>query len=99
MFVETLTASTEEWRTWTTRLRLFTEPPAALVGSVAWRADDGTVTHVSVWDTPGAVADFYLERVEPLIATDGPPPAKPARHGEPVMVYLRGPVSTVTNQA
>ena len=43
---------------------------------------------------PSAVADFYLERVEPLIATAGPPPAKPARRGEPVMVYLRGPATT-----
>jgi hypothetical protein len=99
MFVETLTAPAEEWRTWVTRLRFFTEPPLALVGCVAWRLDDGTVTLVSVWDRPGAVADFYLERVEPLIATDGTPPAKPVRHGEPVMVYQRGAVSTMTNEA
>jgi hypothetical protein len=94
MFVETFSAAEEEWRTWATRLRLFSDPPSALVGSVAWRGEAGTVTHVSVWDTARAVADFYLERVEPLIATDGPPPAKPARHGEPVMVYLRGSVRT-----
>lgn len=93
MFVETLTAPADEWRKWATGLRLFTEPPPALVGSIAWQSDDGSVTHVCVWDTPNAVADFYLERVEPLIATDGPPPAKPARRGEPVKVYLRGPVS------
>jgi hypothetical protein len=99
MFVETFSAPAEEWRKWATRLRLFTEPPSALVGSVAWRAGDGMVTHVSVWDTPGAVADFYLERVEAVIATDGPPPAKPARHGEPVMVYLRGSVAASPNQA
>jgi hypothetical protein len=92
MFVETLSSPADTWQDWTTRLRLFTEPPPALVSLIAWRADDGTIAHVSVWETPGAVAEFYLERVEPLIATDGPPPTKPVRRGEPVMVYQRGSV-------
>ncbi|MGE5830787.1 MAG: hypothetical protein ACM30G_20830 [Micromonosporaceae bacterium] len=99
MFAETVTVPAREWHAWTTRLRLLTEPPAALVGSIAWRVADGSVMHVNVWDSPAAVADFYLERVEPLIMADGPPSAKPVRHGEPVAVYLRGPMTSVADDS
>jgi hypothetical protein len=48
------------------------------------------VTVVNVWDTAGAIADFYLERVGPIVDVEGEPANKPARHGEPLAVYLRG---------
>ena len=89
MFVETVTAPRAEWQRWTERLRLFTDPPPTLVSSVAWASDPDTVTNVNVWDTPSAVADFYLERVEAVVEAEGPPPHKPVRHGSPVAVYLR----------
>lgn len=89
MFVETITAPGEVWHRWTDRLRLFSEPPAALSAAIAWDNGDGTITAVNVWDTPSAVADFFLERVEPVIAAEGQPDYKPVRHGEPVASYFR----------
>jgi len=89
MFVETITAPYDEWQRWTERLRLFTDPPAALVSSVAWPSDPETITNVNVWDTASAVADFYVERVQAVIDADGPPAHKPVRHGSPVAVYVR----------
>jgi hypothetical protein len=89
MFVETVTAPRTEWQRWTERLRLFTDPPPALVCSVAWTSDPDSVTNVNVWETPSAVADFYEERVEAVIEAEGPALHKPVRHGAPVAVYIR----------
>lgn len=89
MFVETITAPGEVWRHWTDRLRLLTEPPPALFASVAWDNGDGTISALNIWDNPSAVADFFLERVEPVIAAEGNPDYKPLRHGEPVASYFR----------
>ena len=85
MFVETITQPAAEWRYWTGQLPLLDDPPAALVASIAWEPGDGTITNVNVWDSPAAVGDFHLERVE----ADGEPEHKPIRHGEPVHVYVR----------
>jgi hypothetical protein len=89
MFVETIDCPGEVWRHWTDRLRLFAEPPSALFASIAWDNGDGTVSAVNVWDNPSAVADFFLERVEPVIAAEGKPDYKPVRRGEPVASYFR----------
>jgi hypothetical protein len=89
MFVETITAPDDVWLHWTDRLRLFSEPPSALFASIAWHNGDGTISAVNVWDNPSAVADFFLERVEPVIAAEGKPDYKPVRRGEPVASYLR----------
>jgi hypothetical protein len=94
MFVESITAPRAEWQRWTERLCLYTDPPPALVSSVAWASDANTVTSVNVWETPGAVADFYVERVEAAIEAEGPPPHKPVRHGAPLAVYVRQSSST-----
>jgi hypothetical protein len=89
MFVETISAPAQEWQVWNDRLRLFTDPPAALVASIVWNAGDGQVSGVNLWASAEAVADFFVERVHPLVAVDGKPATTPARHGEPVAVYLR----------
>jgi hypothetical protein len=89
MFVETVSAPRPEWESWTERLRLFTDPPPALVSSIAWSAGDSTIINVNVWENAAAVADFYLDRVEPVIDSYGEPAHKPVRHGEPVAMYLR----------
>jgi hypothetical protein len=89
MFVETITAPGEVWHRWTDRLRLFSEPPATLFASIAWDNGDGTITAVNVWDNPSAVADFFLDRVEPVIAAEGKPDYKPVRHGEAIASYVR----------
>lgn len=89
MFIETITAPRGEWQQWTERLRLFTDPPAALVSSIAWVSDADTVTNVNVWETPSAVADFYVERVEAAIEAMGAPSHKPIRRGPPVAIYIR----------
>jgi len=89
MFVETVSAPREQWQIWTQRLRLLTDPPPALVSSIAWAADDSTIVSVNVWDSHTAVAEFYLDRVEPVIEAHGQPAHKPVRHGEPVAIYVR----------
>ena len=68
---------------------MLTEPPAALIASIAWQTEDGRVTAVNVWDSAEAVADFFVERVHPIVEAEGEPATKPMRHGEPVALYLR----------
>ena len=89
MFVETITAPAQEFRAWNERLRLLSDPPAALVASIAWVAGEGQVSGVNVWETAEAVADFFIERIHPIVAAEGKPATTPTRHGEPVAVYLR----------
>jgi hypothetical protein len=89
MFVETITAPNEEWQQWAERLRILSDPPAALVATIAWSATPGQVTALNVWDSPEAVSDFFVERVHPIVADEGAPAVSPTRHGEPVAVYIR----------
>ena len=44
MFVETITAPREEWERMTEKLRVMSDPPEALVATVAWVGKDGLVT-------------------------------------------------------
>jgi hypothetical protein len=90
MFVETVTAPRDDWQHWTTRLRLFSEPPSALVAAIAWDSGDGMVSGVNLWEDASAVGDFFVERVQTLVAEEGQPDYKPARHGEAVAAYIRG---------
>lgn len=89
MFVETVTAPQALWHQWSSRVRILSEPPSALVAVVAWDVGDGTITSVQVWDSPSAVADFFVERVQPLIEAEGPPDYKPVRYGNAVAAYFR----------
>jgi hypothetical protein len=89
MFVETVTSPRDEWDKWNERLRMTTDPPGALVASVAWVGKDGLVTALNVWDSPDAVADFYMERVGSFVQTEGAPPHPPERHGPPIAAYFR----------
>ena len=89
MFIETVTAPREVWEQWSTRLRLFSEPPAALVAAVAWNAGDGMITSLNVWDDPSAVADFFVDRVQPVVESEGPADYKPVRRGNAVATYFR----------
>jgi hypothetical protein len=89
MFVETFVAPREEWESFTDRIRLFSEPPAALMAAIAWDGGEGRVVQVNLWDEPSAVADFFIERVMAVVERYGEPSNKPARHGPPVASYLR----------
>jgi hypothetical protein len=89
MFVETIVLPRQEWEKWTERLRLSVDPPDALIATIAWDSGDGEVASINVWDTPWAVADFYLERVGPLVKVEGEPTSKPQRRGEPLAFYVR----------
>jgi hypothetical protein len=89
MFVETIALPRAEWERWHERLRYATDPPEALVATIVWDSGNGQVAGVNLWDTPKAVADFYLERVAPIVEVEGEPANKPKRHGEPLAVYLR----------
>ena len=94
MFVETVTAPRELWQQWTISLRLFSEPPPALVATVAWDIGDDMITSVNIWDNPSAVGDFFLERVQPVIEAEGLPDYKPVRHGNAVATYFRAAPSS-----
>jgi hypothetical protein len=89
VFIETIVLPRGEWEHWHERLRLWDDPPEALIASIAWESGDGEVTGVNVWERPGAIADFYLERVRPFVEAEGEPTSKPQRHGEPLVFYLR----------
>jgi hypothetical protein len=89
VFVETIVLPRQEWEHWHESLRLSADPPETLIATIAWDSGDGEVVGVNVWETPGAVADFYLERVGPMVEAEGEPSNKPRRHGEPLAFYLR----------
>ena len=89
MFVETITQPADEWKEWTERLALLSDPPPALVASIAWSTDDGNITGLNLWESPEAVGDFFMERTQRVIAELGEPKSKPKRHGAPVAVYIR----------
>jgi hypothetical protein len=89
MFVETISLSRSDWEQLHERLRYTTDPPDALIATIVWDAGGGRVAGVNLWDSPQAVADFYLERVRPIVEAEGEPVSKPQRHGEPLAVYLR----------
>jgi hypothetical protein len=89
MFVETIALPREEWERWHERLRYATDPPEALVATIVWDSGEGQVKGVNLWETPKAIADFYLERVRPIVEAEGETTSKPKRHGEPLAVYLR----------
>ncbi len=59
VFIEQVTAPREEFELWDARLGMVTQPPPALALSVAWESD-GVVTCINVWDSPQAIADFFL---------------------------------------
>jgi len=89
MFVETIELPRAEWERWRELLHFTTDPPDALVATVVWDSGDGRVAGVNLWDSPGAIADFYVDRVEPIVAVEGEPTEKPQRRGEPLAFYLR----------
>jgi hypothetical protein len=89
MFVETIVLPRPEWERWHERLRYSTDPPEALIATIVWDSGDGQVTSISVWDTPGAIADFDMERVKPIVEAEGEPSNTPRRHGGPLAFYLR----------
>lgn len=99
MFVETITTSRDEWDRWNERLRMLAEPPTALIASIAWLTGNGDVTSVNLWDSPEAVAEFFFDRVQPLVQAEGEPTIRPERHGEPLAVYLRGSAETEPEQS
>jgi hypothetical protein len=88
MFVERLTAPRREFELWDARLRMVTDPPPALALSVAWE-QDGEVTCINVWDSPEAIADFFIERVRPFVEDEGTPANKPQRLGHAIRAYVR----------
>jgi hypothetical protein len=89
MLVETIELPRDEWERWHDRLRFSADPPEALVATIVWDSGDGQVAGVNLWETPEAVADFYMDRVGPIVAVEGEPTEKPQRHGEPLAFYLR----------
>ena len=89
MHVQTVTAPCDEWEQWNERLRMVSDPPQGLLAAIAWNAGDGQVTALNLWETPEAVADFFMERIQPVVEAEGEPVNKPLHHGPPILVYIR----------
>jgi len=89
MFIESIALPRSEWERWHERLGYSTDPPQALIATIAWDSGDGQVIAMNVWETPKAIAEFYMERVRPIVEAEGEPSSKPQRHGEPLAFYLR----------
>lgn len=89
MFVEQVTLPRAEWEEWTGRLRLLAEPPSTLIACFAWPSEDDTITSINVWDSASDVADFFLDRAQPVVETYGPPSRKPERLGDAIRAYIR----------
>ena len=89
MFVETITSDRDEWEMLDRKLRMREDPPNGLVASVTWDIGDGKVTMLNVWDEPGHISDFNVERAASAFAEVGQPTGKPKRHGEPIAVFIR----------
>ena len=83
-----------EWEEWIGRLQLLTEPPAALVAFFAWPSEDDTITSINVWDSASDIADFFVDRAQPIVETEGPPSGKPERLGDAISAYIRPDVVT-----
>jgi len=47
------------------------------------------ITSLNVWDNPSAVADFFVDRVQPVVEAEGPADYKPVRRGNAVATYFR----------
>jgi hypothetical protein len=92
VFVETITIPRPEWEEFAERLRMLSDPPEALIATIAWDAGEGLVTAVNLWDSPAAVGDFYVARVQEALQEVHEPTAKPIRRGPPIAVYLRSRV-------
>jgi hypothetical protein len=88
VFVERVTSPREEYELWDARLRMMVEPPPALVASFAWESG-GEVTCINVWDSPEAIAEFFVERVRPFVEAEGQPANKPQRLGQAIRAYVR----------
>jgi hypothetical protein len=56
---------------------LFSDPPDGLLAALAWDGpEEGQVTVLMVWETPGARGDFGFQRMMPLMES-GEVTAKP----------------------
>lgn len=88
MFIETLVSPRSEWEEWSADLRVLTDPPKGLLSLTAWESGNDEVTACFVWEEPSAVADFFVDRIQPLIATKGEPKHKPERP-TPIAAYVR----------
>lgn len=89
MFIETITQETDDWYEWSRLIRLTEDSPDALVASFAGASNDGTMTGVNVWESPGAISDFYVGRLLPIIQERGEPDARRQRHGAAMAAYVR----------
>ena len=89
MFIETITSPRDDYERWNSLLRTVDDPPAGLIASIAWDSDDGNVTVLNTWETPAAVADHYMDRVRPIVESEGEPANKPDRHGAPVHFWIK----------
>lgn len=48
---------------------LLHDPPEGMLAALSWEEDDGPVTMVSLWESPGARGQAAMERMMPLFET------------------------------
>jgi hypothetical protein len=71
-----------------------TPAPNRAAGGAAWQSEDDTITSINVWDSASDIADFFLDRAQPIAETEGPPSRKPERLGDAISAYVRSDDST-----
>jgi hypothetical protein len=91
MFVQTVTSTRAEYEAALRLLEFDTNPPATLVATVAFSSGDDEVTLVNVWESPGAMAEFFVERIAPHTggeSMEGGGETTP--RGAPLLFWARG---------
>jgi len=89
MFVHTITGTRAEFESSHQLLGIAEDPPDALLASIAFASGDDEVTIVNVWETPGDLAQFFVDRIAPRTGGAGLNGDNTPR-GEPLFFWTRG---------
>jgi hypothetical protein len=88
MFVQTITTSRAEFEASRRLLDIEADPPEALLAAVAFASGDDEVTVVNVWESPGDMAQFFVDRIGPKTGGAGLTGDSRPR-GEPLFFWTR----------
>jgi hypothetical protein len=74
------------WERREEHLSYTTDPPQTMVDTIVRDAGGGQMTGVNVWDTAGAIADFYIKRVDRSSRPRASQPASRSQSRWPLLV-------------
>ena len=89
MFVQTVISSRAEFDEAHRLLDIAADPPDTLLAAIAFSSGEDEVTLVNVWESPAAVAEFFVERIHSRTEGKGLSGQNIPR-GEPVFFWTRG---------